>query len=100
AHPDPADPARLAVLRLGWLRWQMRFLGLAALLLLTGAGKRWMPPAMAGLIATELLLAHLPANPPMPKRLAYPVTPAIRFLQENTRRTRMAALGRAFPPNL
>lgn len=100
AHPDPADPARLAVLRFGWLRWQMRFLGLAALLLVVGAGRRWMPPAMAGLIAAELLLAHLPANPPMPKRLACPVTPSIRFLQDNTRRTRMAALGRAFPPNL
>jgi hypothetical protein len=100
AHPDPADAGSLAVLRLGWLRWQMRFLGLAALFFLIGFRKRWMPQAVAGLIAAELLLAHLPANPPMPKRLAYPVTPAIRFLQENTRRTRMAALGRAFPPNL
>jgi hypothetical protein len=100
AHPDPADAGNLAVLRFGWLRWQMRFLGLVALLLVVGYRKRWMPPAVAGLIVAELLLAHLPANPPMPKRLAFPVTPAIRFLQENTRRTRMAALGRAFPPNL
>ena len=100
AHPGPADAASLAVLRFGWLRWQMRFLGLAALLLVAGYRRRWMPPGVAGLIAAELLLAHLPANPPMPKRLAYPVTPAIRFLQENTRRTRIAALGRALPPNL
>jgi hypothetical protein len=100
AHPDPADPERLAILRFGWLRWQIRFLGLATLLLLFGARRRWTAPALAGLIAAELLLAHLPANPPMPKRLAFPVVEPIRFLQDNTRRTRIAALGRALPPNL
>jgi hypothetical protein len=103
AHPDPTDPGRLAVLRFGWLRWQMRFLGLAALLLIAGwrrRCRRWMPPAVALLIAAELVLAHRPANPPMPKRLAFPGNDAIRFLQENTKRTRIAAIGRAFPPNL
>src|SRR4029077_1009746 len=29
AHPDPARPEHLAVFRLGWLRWQLRFLGVA-----------------------------------------------------------------------
>jgi hypothetical protein len=104
AHPDPADPGRLAILRFGWVRWQMRFLGLSAILL--GAAlfvhqvRRWVPPAVACLIAAELLLLHRPANPPMPRRLAFPVTGPIRFLQENARRTRVAALGRSFPPNL
>jgi len=100
AHPDPADPARLAILRFGWLRWQMRFLGLAALLLAAGWKRSWMPPLVAGLIAAELLLLHLPANPPMPKRLTFPVNGPLRFLQDNAKRTRIAALGRALPPNL
>jgi hypothetical protein len=104
AHPDPADPGRLAVLRFGWVRWQMRFLGLAAALLLAARFlprvRGWVPPAVAGLIAAELLLLHRPANPPMPRRLAFPATGPVRFLQENARRTRVAALGRSFPPNL
>jgi hypothetical protein len=108
AHPDPADPGRLAILRFGWLRWQMRFLGLAAVLLLAAVFRRpvrrpvrrLLPPAVAGLIAAELLLLHRPANPPMPRRLAFPVTGPVHFLQEHARRTRIAALGRAFPPNL
>ncbi len=100
AHPDPQDPERLAILRFGWLRWQMRFLAGAVLLLTLARGRRWMPPAVAGLIAAELLLAHRPANPPMPKRLALPTPPAVGFLQKNLADGRMAALGRAFPPNL
>lgn len=103
AFPDPEDPERLAVLRFGWLRWQMRFLVLAVLLLVLARGRRWMPPAVAGLIAAELLLAHKPANPPMPQRLALPRPPAVKFLQDHLETPedgRMAALGRAFPPNL
>jgi len=100
AHPDPQDPERLAILRFGWLRWQMRFLVAASILLVLARGRRWMPPAVAGLIAAELLLAHRPANPPMPQRLAFPTVPAVAFLQKNLEEGRMAALGRAFPPNL
>jgi hypothetical protein len=103
AHPDPQDPERLAILRFGWLRWQMRFLVLAVLFLALARGRRWMPPAVAGLIAAELLLAHKPANPPMPQRLALPRPPAVKFLQDHLKTPedgRMAALGRAFPPNL
>lgn len=102
AHPHPDDPERLAILRFGWLHWQMRFLVLATLLLAFARG-RWMPPVFAVLVASELLLAHGPANPPMPARLALPVPPAVRFLQDNLgtgEQGRMAALGRAFPPNL
>ena len=100
AHPHPTDPALLAPLRDGWLHWQMRFLVLATLLLLLGRGRRWMPHAFAGLVAAELLLCHLPANPPMPKRLAFPVVEPIRFIQERIGADRMVALGPAFPPNL
>lgn len=95
----PGDPA-VAPLRQGWLHWQGRFLVLTTLLLLFGRGKRWTAPGAAALIAAELLLAHLPANPPMPKSLAFPVNGPIRFLQDNLKEDRMAALGRDFPPNL
>jgi hypothetical protein len=112
AHPNPGDPRTLEVFRLGWLRWQLRFLALAALLLLAAAswqrrGRSLAVVGVATLIAAELLLIHGPANPPMPRRLAFPVPGSIRFLQarlgQNARsgaRFRVAALGRAFPPNL
>lgn len=99
AYLIPGDPA-VASLREGWLHWQGRFLVLGTLLLLFGRGKRWTAPGLAVLIAAELLLAHLPANPPMPRSLAFPVNGPIRFLQDNLKEGRMAALGRDFPPNL
>src|ERR1700688_1424173 len=40
AHAFPGDPARLAVLRIGWLRWQVRFLLAATLLLALPGGTR------------------------------------------------------------
>ena len=95
-----AGDDRLAPLRTGWLHWQGRFLVLGTLFLIFGRGKRWTAPAAAALIAAELLLAHLPANPPMPQRLANVVNGPIRFLQNNLQGNRMAALGRDFPPNL
>jgi hypothetical protein len=112
AHADPVDPHRLEVFRFGWLRWQLRFLAGSALLLLTAAswqrrGRSLAAAGVAAAIAAELLLAHGPANPPMPRRLAFPAPPSVRFLQaslgKNPRRGpryRMAALGGAFPPNL
>lgn len=106
AHPDPADPARMAVFRFGWLRWQLRFLALATFLLLIAASwqRRGRSLALAGvaLITTaELLMIHGPANPPMPRRLAFPAPGPIRFLQGHLEPGyRMAALGQAFPPNL
>jgi hypothetical protein len=100
AHPDPGDPGRLAVLRFGWLRWQLRFLVATVLLLLAGRGRRWMPPLVGGLIACELLLAHGPANPPAPKRLLFPTSTAVQFLVDHLGPDRMAALGPAFPPAL
>jgi hypothetical protein len=106
AHPDPADPERMEVFRFGWLRWQLRFLGLAALLLVVTAswqrrGRSFAVTVVAAAVAAELLMIHGPANPPMPRRLAFPVTGPIQFLQKNLKPGyRMAALGQAFPPNL
>src|SRR5436305_3101081 len=112
AHPDPLDPGRLAVFRLGWLRWQLRFLGLAALLLVGTAswrrpGRSLAVTGVAVAILAELLLLHGPANPPMPRRLALPVNGPLLFLQEKLGRGaergpgfRMAAFGQDLPPNL
>lgn len=109
AHPNPQDPALLEVFRLGWLHWQTRFLVLATILLGI-ALFRWrslIPWGFAAVTAAELVLIHRPANPPMPRELAFPTPPAIRFLQAKLGRSpergpsfRIAALGRAFPPNL
>jgi len=108
AHPDPADPGRLDVLRFGWLHWQIRFLVLSVLVVLAVLSgwvkRRWAPPAFCLFIAAELLLAHGPANPPMPQRLALPWNEPLRFLRDHLAGDpaagRMAALGRALPPNL
>src|SRR4030095_23599 len=108
AHPDPADPGRLAVFRMGWLRWQLRFLALAAVLLIVAVSwrRRGRGGAVGGVVGgggAELLMIPRPANPPMPRRLTLPITGPIRFLQARLGKDshyRMAALGRASPPNL
>ncbi len=107
AHPDPQGLDRLAIFRDGSLRWQLRFLAAAALLVAVGLsrdrGRRWLPPAAALLLATELLLAHRAANPPMPRELAWPTDPALEFLQKSLWAdpgARFAGLGRTLPPNL
>jgi hypothetical protein len=109
AHPYPGDPGRLAILRLGWLRWQARFLILATLVLALPAGRArgWLRGAAAAVlavaVAAELLLAHGPANPPMPMRLAFPRPRPLAVLSATAGPAageRVAALGRALPPNL
>lgn len=57
--------------------------------------------ALAGLVAIELLVHHLPANPPVPARLFYPETPAIAFLRERTDPWhRIAGVGSPLRPNI
>jgi hypothetical protein len=79
AHPYPGDPERLAIFRFGWLRWQLRFLGSGLVILVLARGRRFLPFLLAPLLAAELFLLHAPANPPMPKRLLFPTSPAIAF---------------------
>jgi hypothetical protein len=101
AHPYPGDPERMAIFRFGWLRWQLRFLGAGLVILVLARGRRFLPLLLAPLLAAELFLLHAPANPPMPRRLLFPTPPAIRFLQSHAQgEERIAALGRALPPNL
>lgn len=109
-HPNPEDPALLSAFRLGWLRWQMRFLILGAVLLLAATVPRLRRLAAAALVVAvfaELLLIHAPANPAMPRRLAFPSNPVVGFLSNRLEALRgsgpgyrMAALGRELPPNL
>lgn len=109
-HPSPEDPTLLSALRLGWLHWQMRFLVLGTLLLLAATVPRFRRLAVVAVavpVMAELLLAHGPANPGMPRELAFPTNPVVSFLRgklEIHRGSgpgyRMAALGRELPPNL
>ena len=110
APRSPGPRERLDVLRFGWLRWQVRFLVLAALLLLTrraggGSGVR-RSPARGADRGAELLLAHRPANPPMPR--AWPSRRPGRSASSSTARSIRARRGLPdggarpgrFPPNL
>lgn len=108
---DPGQPDHLAVLRLGWLRWHLRFLAATAIVVVvagrlrttraTGAVTRWLGPAIAALVAAELLLAHAPANPPMPAALAFPPSAALVRLATHLRGAqRMAGVDGAIPPNV
>jgi hypothetical protein len=54
---------------------------------------------LCALAAAELLIFHQPANPSLPRSAYYPVTPLIRFLQENAGGTRIAALDVRLMPN-
>lgn len=96
AHPHPQDPGILAGLRTQMLITHLVTLALAAVLLSLRPGARWgraVPWLFCGLIAGELLLVHGSYFPPGSRRLAYPVTPPVRFLQEHLRGDRMLGLG-------
>ncbi len=111
-----ANPPKIAGLleeqRADWLAVQLAALGigLAGLVLLTlPARERWRRAptfaawGLAAVVAAELLVFHLPANPSGPRRLAYPVTPPLRFLLEHRDSQgadRMVGLSRSvFPAN-
>jgi hypothetical protein len=118
AHPDLARPEHLAVFRLGWLRWQLRFLGLASVLLVGAASwprsaegsrrsRSFAVAGVAALIAAELLLLHRPANPAMPRGVTLPENGPLAFIRKQIGKSpprgpgfRIAALGADLPPNL
>lgn len=96
AHPHPRDPGILAGLRTRMLVTHLVTLALAAVLLVLRPGARRgraVPWLFCGLVAAELLLVHGPFFPPGSRRLAYPVTPPVRFLQEHLRGDRMLGIG-------
>ncbi|HEX5759453.1 MAG TPA: hypothetical protein VF121_09690, partial [Thermoanaerobaculia bacterium] len=105
AQAHDYDPTILDDFRRRWLWGQLAALGVAAALVLAAArgarARRWAPPLLAGLVAVELLAAHGPANPPMPRRLASAAPPPLAFLQERLAPgERIVGLGPALPPNL
>src|SRR4051794_22653779 len=59
----------------------------------------WRAAILCALVAAELLVFHQPANPSLPRSAYYPVTPLIRFLQENADGTRIAGLETRILPN-
>ncbi|MFL6236282.1 MAG: YfhO family protein [Thermoanaerobaculia bacterium] len=113
-----ADVSSLASLRWLWMGTQLAAVAGAALLFclrsrtLTpgpspvpsrppspGEGRRVAVLALCALLAAELLVFHRPANPSLPRSAYYPVTPLIRFLQDNAGGTRIAALDTRLLPN-
>lgn len=111
AHPYPQNPGYLDELRHGWMAAQLAQLALAVGLVLVAlrrpaaaAGDRpaapWLPWSLAAVAAAELLALNQPANPVNPRRLAYPLMPPIRFLQEHAGDARIVGLGPAFRASL
>jgi hypothetical protein len=124
AHGHPDDPGRLAVLRYGWLRWQLRFLVVAAVALvllplavtfrraatlraasgirqrLAAGAASVLPLLVAALVGAELLLAHTPANPAAPPHLALPPSAQLARLGALAGEGRTLGVGRALPPNV
>jgi len=101
AHPHPTIAEHLVSFRNSWMAAQLIALALGAALVLARFRERWVRPAawlLALVVAGELLVLHLPANPSSPRRLAYPVMPPVRFLQERIGMDRMVAIGSSVLP--
>ncbi|HYN22272.1 MAG TPA: hypothetical protein VE078_15030 [Thermoanaerobaculia bacterium] len=103
AHPHPTIGHLLTGLRDSWMTTQLVALALGSVLLLWRSPQRWTWLAaglLPAVVAAELLVLHFPANPSSPRRLAYPVTPPIHFLEERLGNARLVGLGGAvFPAN-
>lgn len=100
AHPHPEDSSLLAGLRHGSLALHLGVLAAAALILGLTTSRRWGMPALAGLVAVELLWIHGPANPPMPKSLYFPTPPPLEYLQRHLEGQRFVGVGRTLLANL
>ncbi len=92
SHNHPTIGQYLAGQRDAWMIAQIAFVALGAALLLVRDRRAaaWILPLVVG---AELLILHLPLNPSSPRRLAYPVTPPVRFVQERLGDFRMVAFG-------
>jgi hypothetical protein len=88
----------LRALRHFWMGCQLAAVAAAAGLLVLRK-PRWAVWGFAALAAGELLVFHAPANPSLPRSAFYPVSPAIRFLQENAAGSRIAPLANRLLPN-
>lgn len=96
AHPHPTIGHLLTGFRNSWMATQLTALALgSALLFLRFRPAAWL---LSLVVMGELLVLHLPANPSSPRRLAWPVTPPVRFLQERIGMDRMVGVGSAVLP--
>jgi len=105
AHPHPVYPELLAGLRNHWMGMQLGALA-GALALLLAARSVWahhVPWLLCAVAATELIAWHAPAVPYGPRRLAWPATPAVRFLRQHLGEGpgyRFVGIGQGvYPPN-
>jgi hypothetical protein len=98
-HAHREHPEALAVLRHGWLLLQGKLLVAGALLALGAARVDAARAALVALLAGELLLAHVEANPSAPRSAFPPSSPALAFIAEQNG-GRMAALDQTLPANL
>jgi hypothetical protein len=100
AHSHPVHPEALAVLRFGWLKLQAKLLLAGVFLALAASRVRAAAVVVAALVAGELLLAHVEANPSAPKSAFPPPSPALAYLAAQPGSSRVAALDAALPANL
>jgi hypothetical protein len=91
-HNHPTLGHALADQRNVWMITQLAFLGLGAALFLVRDRRAaaWILPLVVG---AELLILNHSVNPSGPRRLAYPATPPVRFVQERLGDFRMVAFG-------
>ncbi len=99
-HSHPEHPEALAVLRIGWLKLQLKLLVAGALLLWAAARVRATAVGLAGLAAAELLVLQVAANPLAPRESFPPPSLALAFVAEQGSGGRLAALDDALPANL
>jgi hypothetical protein len=96
--PPPAGVDDVESLRAIWFVLQLAAVAVAGIVLMSRV-KVWRLGALLALAAAELLLIHGPANPALPRRQFYPVTPAVAFLQKHAEGSRIAGLEEQLLPN-
>ena len=100
ANPHPSHPEALATLRRGTLLLQLKVLLAGALLLAALARIRAGTWLLGVLVACELAILHLAANPSAPSDRWLPTPQPLASLRAVIADDRFAALGSAFPANL
>ncbi|HEV7503648.1 MAG TPA: YfhO family protein [Thermoanaerobaculia bacterium] len=96
--PPPAGAEDIESLRAFWFGMQLATVAVAGIAMMSRV-KVWRLGALLVLVAAELLVVHGPANPALPRRDFYPVTPAVAFLQEHAAGSRIAGLEVQLLPN-
>jgi membrane protein YfhO len=96
--PRPAGVEDIESLRAFWFNLQLAAVAVTGIVMMSRV-QSWRICALLVLVAAELLMIHGPANPGLPRRDFYPVTPAVAFLQEHADGSRIAGLEEQMLPN-